>query len=117
MSKLFYDHLVDMAELEKLVKKNVKDAEARNEIYGLIDEIVHHRVVGCILERLPEHHHKEFLDHVHSRAHDEGILDYVRERVVEDVEEFIKREVYLVGTELLAMFAQKNEELQRPDLH
>lgn len=116
MSKLFYDHLVDLSELEALVKKHVKDAEARREIYKLIDEIVHHRVVGCILDRLPAHHHKEFLNHVHARAHDEGVLDFIRERVTEDVEEFIKREVYLLGTELLAMFAP-HERVQRTDLH
>src|SRR3972149_6175670 len=100
MSKLFYDHLVDLSELEKLVKKHVKDEEARHEIYKLIDEILHHRVVGCILDRLPENHHKEFLTHVSEKGHDESILEYLQERITEDVEEFIKHEVYLVGTEL-----------------
>ncbi len=117
MSRLFYDHLVDFSELEKLVKKNVKDEASRHEIYKLVDEIVHHRVVGCILDRLPENHHKEFLDHVHKRAHDTGILEYLKERVAEDVEEFIRREVYLLGTEILAMFAPEDEKLQRANLH
>lgn len=115
MSKLFYDHLVDLSDLEKLVKKHVKDHEARDEIYNLVDEIVHHRIVGCILDRLPHNHHREFLDHVHKRAHDEGILDFLKQRVTEDVEEFIRREVYIVGTELLSMF--KDEKVQRTNLH
>ncbi len=113
MSKLFYDHLLDLSELEALIKKNVKDQEARGEIYRLIDEIVHHRVVGCILERLPGEHHKEFIDHVATRAHDETILDFIRERVSDDVEEFIKHEIYLVGREILEMFDAR---LQRDDL-
>lgn len=117
MSKLFYDHLVDLGELEKLVKKHVKSEESRHEIYKLIDEIVHHRVVGCILDRLPERHHREFLDQVHRRAYDEGILDYLRERVTEDVEEFIRREVYLLGTELLEMFVKPHEKVQGTNLH
>lgn len=116
MSKLFYDHLVDLSELERLVKKHVKDEAARHEIYQLVDEIVHHRVVGCILDKLPEHHHKEFLDHVHKRAHDESILEFLKERAVEDVEEFIRKEIYFLGTELVAMFAP-DEKVQRTDLH
>ena len=104
MSKLFYDHLVVFSELEKLVKKHVQDAESRGEIYQLVDEIVHHKVVGCILDRLPEEAHHEFLDHVHKRPHDEGILKFIKERVTEDVEEFIRHEVHLLGTELLSMF-------------
>ena len=113
MSKLFYDHLVDLNEIEGLVKKHVKDAEARAEIYKLIDEIVHHRVVGCILDKLPNDHHKEFLQHVAQRAHDESILDFIKERVAEDVEEFIKQEIYIVGREILEMF---DEGVQRHNL-
>lgn len=117
MSKLFYDHLVDFSELEKLVKKHVKDADARYEIYHLVDEIAHHRVVGCILDKLPAHHHKEFLDHVAEHPHDHSILEYLRERVSEDVEEFIRHEIYALGTELLEMFDKPNEKLQGTNLH
>jgi hypothetical protein len=104
MSKIFYDHLIDLEKLESLIKKNVKDPDARAEIYHLVDEIVHHRVIGCILDKLPANHHKEFLDHVARRSHDESILEFLKGRVSEDVEEFIRREVYSVGTELLSMF-------------
>lgn len=117
MSKLFYDHLVDLSDLEKLVKKHVKDEAARAEIYQLVDEIVHHKVVGCILDKLPHEYHKEFLDGIHKRPHDEKLLDFVRERVSEDVDEFVRREIYVLGTELLAMFATKDEKLQRSNLH
>jgi hypothetical protein len=109
MSKLFYDHLIDFSELEKLVKKHVKDEEARHEIYYLIDEIIHHKVIGCILDKLPHDHHEEFLDHVHKRAHDESILDYIKERVSEDAEEFIRHEVHALGTELLSMFEDNSK--------
>ena len=107
MSKIFYDHLIDLTKLEKLIKKNVKDPESREEIYHLIDEIVHHRVVGCVLDKLPKEWHREFLDQVHTKVHDESILKFLKERVSEDVEEFIRREIYLVGTEILSMFKDK----------
>lgn len=117
MSKIFYDHLVDYSELEKLIKKHVKTEEARHEIYGLIDEIIHHKVVGCILDRLPQEHHKEFLNHVKERAHDESLISYLGEHIAEDVEEFIRHEIHMLGTELLEMFADQDEKLQRGNLH
>lgn len=113
MSKLFYDHLVDFNQLEKLIKKHVKDEETRHEIYHLIDEIMHHRVVGCILDKLPKDHHREFLGHVKDRAHDKSVLEYLKERLAEDVEEFIRHEVYTLGTELVDLFAQKNSKVHK----
>lgn len=113
MSKLFYDHLVDFTQLEKLVKKHVKDEEARHEIYHLVDEIVHHRVVGCILDRLPKDHHREFLNNVKERAHDESILDFIRGRVSEDVEEFLRHELYVLSSELLSMFDHTHKEVNK----
>ena len=109
MSKIFYDHLIDLTDVEKTVKKNVKNPEAREEIYSLIDEIVHHRVVGCILDNLPEHHHEEFIDHVTKRPHDEGILDFLRVRVVNDLETFLKEEVLLLSSEIMALVSQEKK--------
>lgn len=113
MAKLFYDHLVDFSELEKLIKTHVKDEETKHEIYHLIDEITHHRVVGCILDRLPKDHHREFLDKVKARAHDESVLEYIRDKVAEDVEEFIRQEVYMLGTELLEMFSEGKKSVHK----
>lgn len=107
MSKLFYDHLVDLSEVEKVIKKNVKDKGAQEELFGLIDEIVHHRVVGCILDNLPEHHHEEFIDHVSKRPHDEGILDFLREHVVTDLETFLMNEVHTLSSELLFLISEE----------
>ena len=103
MSKIFYDHLLDLSEVEKEIKKSVKDPDERAEIYHLVDEIVHHRIVGCILERLPEEHHKEFLTKLSDKPHDEGILVYLGERIAVDVAQFIREEAYLLGTELLQL--------------
>lgn len=103
MSKIFYDHLLDLSHVEKEIKKNVKDPDERAELYHLVDEIVHHRVVGCILDRLPTTHHTEFLTRFSEKPHDEHILKYLSERIPEDIEHFIRAEVYLLGSELLQL--------------
>ena len=113
MSKVFYDHLVDFSDLEGLIKRNVKDEASRHEIYRLVDEIVHHKVLGCILDKLPADHHKEFLDHIKDHAHDEKILEYLQERISEDVNEFIRHEVHTLGSELLTMFDEGKPQIHK----
>lgn len=103
MSKIFYDHLIDLSEVEKEIKKNIKDPEERAEIYQLVDEIIHHRIVGCILDQLPEVHHKEFLTQLSERPHDENIFLYLKDKISQDVQDFIRREMYNLGSELLQL--------------
>ena len=103
MSKVFYDHLVDLTDVERAVKKHIKNPEARDEIFHLIDEIVHHRVTGCVLNCLPEEHHEDFVKNVHEKPHDENLMDYLKQRVVEDVEEFVKNEAKTLSQELIQM--------------
>jgi len=106
MSKIFYDHLVDLSEVEKKIKKITKTQEEREELYRLVDELVHHRVVGCILDELPEKNHKEFLQEFSSRPHDEGLFAYLGQHVGRDVFEFIKKEIHMLTVELLGYIEQ-----------
>ncbi len=103
MSKIFYDHLIDLSAVEKEIKKNVTDPEERAEIYKLVDEIVHHRIVGCILDELPKAHHNEFLTKLSNHPHDENLFTYLKEKLSIDIEQFIRREMYDVGSELLQL--------------
>lgn len=102
MSKLFYDHLVELKKIDKLIKKVAKTSEEREELWGLVDEIVHHRVMGCILDKLPREHHEEFLEMYHARPHDdEYLFGYLKEKIGENVEELIKQEIGTLGTDIL----------------
>lgn len=107
MSRLFYDHLLNLDELEKRVKKITKDKEEQHEIFRLVDEIVHHRVIGCILHQLPDEHHQDFLHKVSERPHDRSIISFLRERIAHDIEEFIKLEIHRVAIELLKIVADE----------
>lgn len=109
MSRVFYDDIIDLREVEKHVKRAVKDPEEREEMYKLIDDILHHRLLSSILERLPKEHHKEFMNKFVDHPHDEGHLAYLTERVQTDVKEFIKQEVRILSTEILAIIYDKTE--------
>ena len=106
MSKVFYDDLLDLSKVEKKIKKIARTHEEREELYKLVDEIVHHRVVGCILEKLPKDHHQEFLTKFIEKPHDNGLLEYLKQKIEVDIVEFIKKEIHELVLELLLIVAE-----------
>lgn len=102
MSKLFFDHLIELKGVDKQIKKVAKTPEEREELWGLVDEIVHHKVMGCILDNLPREHHEEFLEMFHNSPHDEELLfGYLRKKVGDNIESLIKQEIGGLASELL----------------
>jgi 5-bromo-4-chloroindolyl phosphate hydrolysis protein len=101
MSKLFFDQLVVLDNVDKEIKKVAKSKEEEEELWQLVDEMVHHRVLGCVLDRLPKKSHEEFLVKFHETPYDEGLIDYLKEKIGENIEELIKQEVGALAFELL----------------
>lgn len=101
MSKLFFDQLIVLDDVESEIKKVAKSPEEREELWHLVDEMVHHKVLGCILDRLPRGSHEEFLDKFQTAPYDEGLIGYLKEKIGENIEELIKGEVGGLAYELL----------------
>lgn len=101
MSKIFYDHLIILTEVETEIKSMAETEEERHELWQIVDEIIHHRVLSCIMDKLPQEHHEEFLEKFHKAPHDETLLDYLKERIEEDIEVFIKKEINILEKEIL----------------
>lgn len=101
MSKLFFDHLVVLDEVEAFIRKNTKTNEEKEELWGIIDEIVHHKVLDLILGKLPKNLHGDFLKKFHSHPHDEDIIKYLQEKITENVEELIRQEIGSLASSLL----------------
>ncbi len=101
MSKLFYDHLIILEEVEAEIKNAAETEEDRHELWQLVDEIVHSKVLESILDKLPGQHHEEFLDRFHKAPHDETLLDYLKEKIGENIEEIIRAEIGNLAFEIL----------------
>ena len=102
MSKIFYDPLTDaLEEVEREIEKVTGIKEEKEELWKIIDEIVHHRVLGCILEKLPHEHHQDFLEKFHKAPHDENLFLYLKEKINDDVEAVIKEEIGGLAYEIL----------------
>jgi hypothetical protein len=107
MSVMYYDRLIVLEGLDKKLKKIVTSNEELQELWKSIEEIVHHRVMGCVLDKLPREKHSEFLEQFHETPHDEKLLKYLKKEIKEDVEEIIKKEVKTLHKELLADLKKK----------
>ena len=109
MSKMFFDHLTDLGKIEKKIKKIAKTKEEREELFYLVDEIIHHRVIGCILDKLPKKEHKKFSKKLAKHPYDENIINYLQTKITEDVEEFIKKEIDDLRSEFLELTYKKKK--------
>jgi hypothetical protein len=107
MSKIFYDHLIVLEEVRFHIDKVAKTSEEKEELWKLVDEIIHHRVLTAILEKLPEKHHNDFLKKFYAAPHDESLIAYLNEKINEDFESFIKGEVKTLSNELLQLVGGK----------
>ena len=107
MSIVFYDHLIALEELEHHVKKVSESRDEIEELWQLIDEIVHHRVLGCIFDKLPQEYHHEFLEKFHTAPYDEKLMSFINDKldVEEDIEEYIKSDLYRLSEEILGQIA------------
>ena len=106
MSKLFFDHLIVFEELEGKIDSVAKNQEERDELWAIVDELVHHKALGLVLDKLPAKFHKEFLEKFHQAPYDEGLLDYLKEKIGENIEELLRQELGNLAYDLLADFSQ-----------
>lgn len=106
MSKLFFDHLLVLEEVEIFINTSAKTKEEKEELWNLVDGIVQTRVMDVILTKLPRAHHEEFLEKFSSFPHDERLLDYLKEKV-EDIEEEIQKETKLIASEITSHKTKK----------
>lgn len=107
MSMLFFDHLVKINKLDKKIKKIVGSNEELQEIWLYVEEIIHHKVLGCCLEHLPNDHHKQFLNMLHDHPYDKEIIKYLKIKTGKDIEKIIKLEVSKLTKELLLLDSNK----------
>ncbi len=107
MSSIFYDHLIILDELDSEIKSVSQSKEEKEELWKIVDETIHHRVMDAILSRLPRESHEEFLEKFTQSPHDRALLTYLREKIKDDVEVIIHEEIQKLKKELLAELKKK----------
>lgn len=100
MSKLFYDHLIVLEEIETVLNRQQFDSKDKEVVGQVIEETVHYRVMTRILDHLPREHHQEFLERFHQAPYDASLLAFLKEKV-DKIEDFIREEIDTLKKELL----------------
>lgn len=101
MSKVYYDHLIVLDDIENKIKDIAETQEEKEELWQIVDDIIHNRVLVCVLDNLPKDYHEEFLGMFNEAPYSLSLMDYLKERIKENIEELIKQEIGGLATELL----------------
>ncbi|MBI4028776.1 MAG: hypothetical protein HY376_00185 [Candidatus Blackburnbacteria bacterium] len=110
MSKIFYDHLIILEEVEIELGKLDLDRDERRELEELIEETLHHRVLDRVLSELPRVHHEEFLQRFSKTPHDPYLIEYINERIEKSVGEHIQDEIEKMKKEIMADIQEGTKE-------
>ena len=109
MSKVFYDHLVNLEKVDREIKKVATSHDEKVELWKIVDEIVHHKIIGCIFDKLPAKHHKTFIEKMKENPFDEELVSFLAEKIKDDIVLFLKYEAKKIEMELLEYFFEKKE--------
>lgn len=90
MSIIFYDHLVNKQEILVLIDQAEGEDNHKNKIKQLTDDVLHQGIVEFLLSRLKPKHHQTFLHQLHHAPYNPEILDYLKEKIAQDIEEQIQ---------------------------
>ena len=101
MSKLFFDHLIVLTRVDAHVKAISQNIEEREELWQLVDELVHHRVMDLILGSLPEEHHTEFMEKFTEFPYEERLFVFLNEKTGKNFEKVITEEMKTLEDEIL----------------
>ena len=99
MNKKFYSELASLEKIEKTIKNAPISEDEKRELWGIIEEIIHHRILGCALDNLSKEHHGEFLEKVKG-ANSHEIMEFLEQKNT-DIKEKIKNEILIIADEIL----------------
>lgn len=101
MSKLFYDHLLELEKLSNRINQICETEEERVELWYIVDEIIHHRVLMCVLDYLPREHHELFVERFKNEPYNEELIFFVNDKAGESIEGRIRERIIKLQEELL----------------
>ena len=77
MSKIFFDHLIEIEEIEVYIKNISQTHEERIDLWETVDEFVNGRILSLIYDALDEEFHEEFTNIFLDRPYDTAIINYL----------------------------------------
>ncbi len=100
MSIIFYDHLLVLEDVKKIVNSGKGSYEEKEELWQIVDELVHHRMMTTLLDNLPTIYHGEFLEIFTRTPHDKKLIKYLSDKSQKDMKKIIKDESKKLRSEI-----------------
>lgn len=92
MSILFYDHLVNKAEVLLFIDRLGQPENHKGKLRQLVDDIVHQGLVEFILQKLHPHQHRTFLSRLEAAPYDPELLAYLKDHISPEFEKELAAE-------------------------
>ena len=92
MSRLFFDHLININQLQSQIDQLETTEEELYQLHQQIDELIQQRVVEVILDLLHQDHHHIFISYLHQNPADTRILIWLKQHI-QDVESQIQQTI------------------------
>lgn len=77
MSKIFFDHLIEVEEIKIYIDGIVEDHDEKEDLWNLIDEFINYNMISSILTALDEESHDEFVTMFLDKPYDLEITKYL----------------------------------------
>jgi hypothetical protein len=113
MSILFYDNWLNLDKLERKIRKSIGKNEDFSEIVQIIDEVIQHRIILSILNVLPKEHHREFALVLAKNPMGEEVLDFLKDKVKEDVMKVVKEAILVLTLEIMGIFSPGSKKVSK----
>ena len=110
MSKIFFDHLIELETVEAEIKRVSKTQEEKEELWSIVDDIINHKILEFILDKLSIQKHGEFLEKFHKAPHDTDLINYLSEKIGENIEELLRQELGNIAYTLLNEISGKTKD-------
>ncbi len=107
MSKLFFDSLVQLNRLEKAIQSRSYSHEQKVELWTIVDDIIHHRVIHIVLQNLDESDHEEFLNQLLEKPHDDELLELAQKKTKQDISALISQNANELAVELTKILSEE----------
>ncbi len=92
MSIIFYDHLINKAEVVLLIERSDQPENHKGKMKQLVDDIIHQGLVEYILQKLHPHQHNTFLSRLEAAPYDPELINYLKDHASPDIEKELQQE-------------------------
>jgi|SRR5581483_8348827 len=94
--------LTRLEKLEKIIKQSSANSDEKEELWTVVQEIVHHRIIGCILDNLDKSHHEAFMSkYLDKKNIDEEIISFLEEKEGKEITHKLHNTIQEIEEEIL----------------